>query len=106
MRRSGMDPAEPVPAGNRIYRDWHRLLVKRLLNRADEAWAAATVGKGPPRRIPMRYTIDRIIRVLITGEQWFLLESAIGSWQLHYRFRKLAELGVFDSQLEHVTAQP
>ena len=98
--RFRMVPTESLPPGNRIYRDWHRLLTKRLLNRANVAWAAP-VGKGPQRRVPMRYTIDRIIRVLVTGEQWHLLESAIGSWQLHYhRFRKLVKLAVFDAEFE------
>ena len=42
LRRRGMDQAEPLPSGNRRYRAWHRLFVKRLSNRADAAWAAAT----------------------------------------------------------------
>ena len=42
-----------------------------------------------------------VLWVLMTGCQWYLIESAHGSWQLHYyRFRKLVSLGVFKGEFE------
>ena len=49
----------------------------------------------------MAFTIERILWVLMTGCQWYLMESTHGSWQLHYyRFRKLVALGVFKGEFE------
>ena len=89
-----------IPSRQR--RNMHRLLVNRLHASATAAYDAR-VRKAAPRTVPMRYSIDRIVWVLRTGAQWYLMESKTGSWQTHYqRFRRLAELGVFDAEFEKV----
>ena len=80
--------------------DLHRLLVKRLIHSAEAAYETR-MRKARPRTISMRYTIDRILRVLVTGMQWRHLDTTEGCWQLHYqRFQQLADWGVFREEFE------
>ena len=70
--------------------------------RALQAWPDEPI-HGPVRQIPMAVTIERVLWVLMTGCQWYFMESTHGSWQLHhYRFRKLVSLGLFKEEFEKV----
>ena len=90
---------------SKIFRDKHRLLKKRLTAKALDVWPDETL-YGPSRQIPMAFTIERIFWVLMTGCQWYLIESAHGSWQLHYyRFRKLVSLGAFKGEFEKAVSE-
>jgi transposase len=90
----------PSHMKSKLFRDKHRLLKKRITAKALDVWPDEPL-YGPSRQIPMAFTIERILWVLMTGCQWYLMESTHGSWQLHYyRFRKLVALGVFKGEFE------
>jgi transposase len=80
--------------------DLHRLLCRRLTEKAN-AFYGANVRKAAERKIPLRYSIDRILRVLVTGIQWHQLDTNCGCWSTHYkRFLLLSHHGVFDEAFE------
>ena len=68
---------------------------KRLTMRALQAWPDEP-NHGPTRQIPMAITVERVLWVLMTGCQWYFMEST------HGRFRKLVSLGVCKEEFEKV----
>ena len=98
-------PYFPSQMKSNVFRDKHRLLKKRLTEKALAVWPDKSE-RGPSRQIPMACTIERIVWILLTGCQWYFMESTHGSWQLHYnRFRKLDSLGVFQGEFEMVSRE-
>lgn len=54
--------------------DLHRLLRKRLTERA-QTFYIEHVRKARPHTVPLQYSIDRILRILTTGMQWYHLDA-------------------------------
>ena len=76
--------------------DLHRLLRKRLTERA-QTFYIEHVRRARPHTVPLQYSIDRILRILTTGMQWYQLDTVHGCWSTHYkRFQVLARNAVFD----------
>lgn len=70
--------------------------MKRLTARA-QTFYTESVRKARPQTIPLRYSMDRILRVLTTGMQWHQLDSVYGCWSTHYkRFQFLSSCDVFN----------
>ena len=85
--------------------DLHRLLAKRLTVRA-ETFYSEYIRKARPQSVPLRYSIDRILRVLVTGMQWRQLDSICGCWSTHYkRFQFLSSCGVFNDEYQSLVSE-